>query len=579
MEYLVLARKWRPQDFEAVVGQSHVVTTLKNAILQRRIAHAFVFSGPRGVGKTSIARILAKSLNCETGPTTTPCQVCSACREITEGVALDVREIDGASNRGIDEIRELRENVRFSPVSTRYKIYIIDEVHMLTREAFNALLKTLEEPPSHVIFIFATTETQKIPPTILSRCQCYDFRRLSVRQIADQLRKIARDESIEISENGLLWIAEAADGGMRDAQSIFDQIISYSGKVIEDQAIEDLLGRSDRQFLFLLSQAVLTGNAAQCLAVVEDAYYSGIDMSYFYQALQGHFRNLLLAKIADTDRLLADLSEHDVARLHEQVRDVSRETLLRLMDIVMGEEENIRKSQMPRLNIEQTVVRMAYLPPLIPIAEILDKMDVLRQKIIQNEAGRDNSAASGVIAVQEKTAAYAAGEKAHGETPENHSGESVLARHSSSSGTPSAVPGFSGGEVAEILWERYRNFIKMKNPPLWSKIDSGKLLAFDGGILSIGFRRGYIFLDEIKKHQQIQLADWCRECFGGKVDLCIREIDQENHLANSAENGVSDQFRKMRQEALKQPLLQTILDAFEGAEVKDVIPRKTKQGT
>ncbi len=179
MEYLVLARKWRPQSFEDVVGQSHVVTTLKNAILQNRIAHAFVFSGPRGIGKTSIARILAKSLNCETGLTTTPCQVCTACREITEGVAMDVREIDGASNRGIDEIRELRENVKFSPVSARYKIYIIDEVHMLTREAFNALLKTLEEPPSHVVFIFATTETQKIPPTILSRCQCYDFRRLS----------------------------------------------------------------------------------------------------------------------------------------------------------------------------------------------------------------------------------------------------------------------------------------------------------------------------------------------------------------------------------------------------------------
>ena len=298
MEYRVLARKWRPQVFEDVLGQEHVVRTLKNAIGQQRIAHAFLFSGPRGVGKTSIARILAKALNCETGPTPTPCNQCGHCVEITNGNAIDVREIDGASNRGIDEIRELRENVKFAPASCRYKIYIIDEVHMLTREAFNALLKTLEEPPGHVIFIFATTETQKVPATILSRCQCFDFRRIPLKQISENLKKIAASDGIQISDNGLAWIAEAGDGSLRDSQSIFDQVISYAGFEIGDPAVEEILGRSDRRFLFMLSEAVLARDAGRCLRIIDEAYYAGLDMRYFYQTLLGQFRNLLFTAIA-----------------------------------------------------------------------------------------------------------------------------------------------------------------------------------------------------------------------------------------------------------------------------------------
>jgi len=575
MEYLVLARKWRPQSFEDVVGQSHVVTTLKNAILQNRIAHAFVFSGPRGVGKTSIARILAKSLNCETGLTTTPCQVCTACREITEGVAMDVREIDGASNRGIDEIRELRENVRFSPVSTRYKIYIIDEVHMLTREAFNALLKTLEEPPPHVVFIFATTETQKIPPTILSRCQCYDFRRLSVRQIADQLRKIARDEDIQISENGLIWISEAADGGMRDAQSIFDQVISYAGKVIEDRAIEELLGLSDRQFLFKLSQAILERDAAKGLSVVEDAYYAGIDMSYFYQMLQGHFRNLLLVKIADVQRLLADLSEQDVKRLRDQVGDLSRETLLRLMDILMAEEENIRRSQNPRLNIEQTVVRMAYLPPLIPIEDILEKMEDLRRKVsaVQSDSGSPRKEKKMPDVSREPSSI--AGETVRA-ADEPFGEKAVLAQKEAE--PASRQPRISGNEDPETLWETYRNYVKASSYPLWSKIDSGKLLGCDKGFLKIGFRKDYIFLDEIRHQQQDKLNALCSECFGGRLGLMVETYEGEEGETVSMENR-NGSMQEIRREALNQPLLQTILDVFEGAEVREIVPREGKSKT
>ncbi|HQB14150.1 MAG TPA: DNA polymerase III subunit gamma/tau, partial [Syntrophales bacterium] len=274
-EYQVMARKWRPQGFEEVAGQDHVVRTLQNAVKLDRIAHAFIFSGPRGVGKTSIARILAKALNCERGPTPTPCQVCIHCREITDGIALDVHEIDGASNRGIDEVRELRENIKFLPASARFKVYIIDEVHMLTREAFNALLKTLEEPPPHIVFIFATTETHKIPATILSRCQCFDFRRISRKEIAVNLRKIATGEGIEISDRGVAWIAAAGDGSMRDAQSVFDQVVSYAGETVADEHIEELLGLTDRRFVVAVAAAVLARDGAQCLKLIDEAYYAG----------------------------------------------------------------------------------------------------------------------------------------------------------------------------------------------------------------------------------------------------------------------------------------------------------------
>jgi DNA polymerase-3 subunit gamma/tau len=608
LEYLVLARKWRPQVFEDVLGQEHVVRTLSNAITQARIAHAFLFSGPRGVGKTSIARILAKALNCEQGPTPTPCNVCVHCREVTDGIAIDVREIDGASNRGIDEIRELRENVKFAPASCRYKVYIIDEVHMLTREAFNALLKTLEEPPAHVIFIFATTETHKVPATILSRCQSFEFRRIPLRIIADNLRKIAAADSIRISDAGLAWIAEAGDGSLRDSQSIFDQVISYAGFTIEDKAVEELLGRSDRRFLFLLSEAVLGRDAGRCLKIIDEAYYAGLDMKFFYQTLLGHFRNLLLIGIsgdAAGEDPLVDLPADERERYRAQAIGASRETLQRYLEILMAEEENVRRSQNPRLNLEAILCRLAWLEPMIPIDEVLSRMEGLERRLgggaggeTPRPAGQGGAAGGGAPGANRAPRSDPAASDARA-TRNSASTAGAGGRPSSPAAIFPQVNGAApAGRVAEEKgeygtggaaalpggWEGFKAFVKRQDPILCSKIEMGKCLACGEGILRIGFEKDssskdHIFLSDVKEKEQ-ELVDLGQRFFRRDVTLTIETLPFDSAGGPNGANGQNgngngraaknQRLQEIRREALSHPLVLKVLDLFPRAEVRDV---------
>jgi DNA polymerase-3 subunit gamma/tau len=475
---------------------------------------------------------------------------------------MDVREIDGASNRGIDEIRELRENVKFSPLSSRYKLYIIDEVHMLTREAFNALLKTLEEPPAHVIFVFATTEIQKIPATILSRCQCFEFRRISLKQIKDNLRRISEKEGVQISEKGLTWVAEAGDGSLRDAQSILDQIISYAGFEIRDQDVEEILGLTDRRFLFRLSKAVFERNAGLCLKIIEEGYYAGLDMKYFYQMLIGHFRNLLLTKIVGKDHDLLDLGDEDVASLTMQTEGVSQETIQRLLDMLMAEEENVKRSQNPRINLETILVRMAYLEPMIPIDKWISRMEGLEKRLtsggtVQAKLSTYESRETNAVPSQEQELFKVA---QSGMVDEVHS------RYDTAE-----------GKIMEDIWEDLKGFVKKQSYPLFSKIEPGVFLGYENRRLSIGFHKDYIFLDDItEKAQKERLTEISKAYFGDDVTVIIESLDTEQYSRhNKNPNSVTNNNKNndARRNALNHPLLQKVLDVFDGAVVREVTTR------
>ncbi len=367
--------------FEEMIGQKHVVQTLMNAVKNDRVAQAYIFSGMRGVGKTTTARILAKALNCQHGPTPNPCNKCEFCKGINEDHSVDVLEIDGASNRGIDEVRSLREGVKYKPIHSRYKVIIIDEVHMLTREAFNALLKTLEEPPPHTIFIFATTEFHKVPATIISRCQHFEFKKISQKDIINHLLDITKQENITISAFGLNMIAEAADGSLRDAQSLLDQAVSYSGENISDEDLKEILGAISREVLFDFSSIILDGKADGVFPLVENVIEKGYDLRFFYKKLIQHFRNLLLVKSVKTPRELLALSEEDVKALVQEADKCSANDILRYLVALQQGEQGLKFSSHPRIYLETLLVKLCHFKKIVPIEDIIQDIEALKKDI------------------------------------------------------------------------------------------------------------------------------------------------------------------------------------------------------
>jgi len=379
MAYEVLARKWRPQHFDDVVGQGHVTQTLKNAITSGRIAHAYLFVGPRGIGKTSVARIFAKALNClNGGPTVTPCGTCDNCREITAGNSLDVMEIDGASNNGVEQVRDLRETVRYAPTRGAFKIYIIDEVHMLSTAAFNALLKTLEEPPPHVKFFFATTEPEKILATIVSRCQRFDLRRIPVPLIVERLEQIAKADAIDADRDALLAVARGAEGGMRDAQSALDQLISFKGNTIREEDVLAVFGLVARSTLERLAAQVLAGEIPALLTTVAELDAGGKDLQRLVADLMDHFRNLLVCLNVPDPQATLELTVEQVDVLRTQAAHTDTERVLRITDVLAELEDRMRFALSKRTLLETALIRCSRMATVVSLDEILSKLNALR---------------------------------------------------------------------------------------------------------------------------------------------------------------------------------------------------------
>ncbi|MDT8316579.1 MAG: DNA polymerase III subunit gamma/tau [bacterium] len=562
MSYLVLARKWRPQSFEDIVGQEHVTRTLKNAISSERVAHAYLFTGARGVGKTSAARILAKALNCEKGPTVQPCNECTHCREIASGASVDVHEIDGASNTSVDDVRDLKEGINYLPSSCRKKIYIIDEVHMLSTSAFNALLKTLEEPPSHVIFIFATTEPHKIPGTILSRCQRFDFKRIPVRLIYDRLKGIASEEKLEISEKSLMIIAREADGGMRDAQSLLDQVISFSGSSISDEDVIDVLGVIDLALIQEAAVAVLNNDPGKCLELVERLFTYGWDVKEFGRELLEYLRNLAVLKVAPDSVGLIESTIDEIDRMKSVVADVNLESLHLYFDVMARGMEDVLRALHPKVSLEMLLLKLAMLGSLRDIDKLLDAVKT------QADGSMTPSLPS-----RKATLTPAAPLNAPDEKPESP----PIARSDPEEYQfePAPLEDFASHADAPVQevnkkkdWNGFVALVKTDRKPLGSILESAHLESMDADIISIAFEESFS-IDRVSDGETLDLLQgYAKEYFGKervfKVGSLQKDVEKINSIHEERKKKESDLSRKLKKEAEEHPLVMESLAVFQG---------------
>jgi DNA polymerase-3 subunit gamma/tau len=557
VSYLVLARKWRPQTFSDLIGQEHVSLTLKNAIDSGRVAHAFLFTGARGVGKTSSARILAKTLNCENGPTTEPCNNCPACREITDGVSVDVMEIDGASNNGVDEIRDLRDNVKYLPSRSRFKIFIIDEVHMLSTSAFNALLKTLEEPPPHIKFIFATTEPHKVPITILSRCQRFDFKRIPLDMVVSRLRYIVEQEKVDISTAALTLVARKGDGSMRDALSTLDQILAFCGDKAEDSDVHALLGVVDRQLLLQALHGIVERDSRTLINIVARVEESGYNMRHFCQEIIEQMRILLLCKTVGNIAELVDLSEQELAETSALAGRAELQTIQRSLAILLKCDSDMAHSSFGRLLLEMALVKMATLSPALPVAELLDRI-----KALENSSGACPPFAAEKQPPQYRPAAPVA---AKGTPPP------VMLR------TTTAEPKSAATKAEELTppsaepgWTGFVDFVRAKKPMLATKLDKGSPLQFTKGSLQIAYPKGTLELSFLQEPDyNSQLTELSAAFFGVPTTVKIVQLP-ENGAPPPLSIAEKKTLEKARNEqsikaaADSHPLMKAVLETFGG---------------
>lgn len=514
MEYQSLYRKWRPQTFEEIIGQKHITQTLINAISLNRISHAYIFSGPRGVGKTTTARILAKSLNCEKGSTPHPCNRCERCIRITDGYSMDVIEIDGASNNGVDSIRELRNKVNFAPAEGKYKIYIIDEVHMLSQGAFNALLKTLEEPPVHVIFIFATTDPHKIPSTILSRCQWFNFRRISLTDLITKLKMIAKDEELNISDKTLNIIARSSTGSMRDAESTLDQIIAYCGKDITSKSVGEVLGVIEEEVFFEFIEAIIKNDTLKGIEIINRTSDLGADASQFIKNLMEFVHNLSLAKVCPEEILnYQGIFVEDRARLLKQSKIIKLEKLFNIVDYLADAERKVRYIRRPWILLEMLVIKFtteeSYLLKEVERnkGEYFSEFSTRKDKLI---LGKKNGG------IREK------------EPLKKNIQEKVKSKEDSSVKAKESPKNIELMQVWPTILER----IRKTKIAVYSFIIANNLITIENDKLIIGFNEEYTFHKESleKQNNKILLQELIKEESGRflTIECIINNSNQED---------------------------------------------------
>ena len=543
MGYQVTARRWRPQSFDDIVEQQHVTRTLKNAIQLNRVAHAYLFSGTRGVGKTTMARLLAKALNCEQGPTVQPCNTCQSCQEIAQGSYLDIIEIDGASNRGIDEIRDLREQLRYLPSGGRYKIYIIDEVHMLTKEAFNALLKTLEEPPPHVVFVFATTELEKIPLTIVSRCQRFEFKRVSLAGISEQLAAITQSEGITISPSGLAHIARAAEGSMRDGQSLLDQVIAFCGTEIQDDDVRQLLGHVGSEPLVTCLDALFRQDAETALRTVGELQMEGYEAGGIMKALLEGLRHLIVLKTVPHPEGLIPLSESDMTALRQVADAASTEEIYGQFHTLSAAEGSLRYAGNPMLILEMALVRMACIGRVQPLQSVLDHL----QQYGDGPAPAPSPPSYPV----------AAPEPAPGAVREAPQVESAVAE-------VDETPPLSEGDPWRVLQEH----VARKRPSLAGCLQQGTVVSSQDTKLTIGIHERDAFqLATVRDADNLAaIREIAQELFGPDFQVVIDSLPDEESAPLPAPGAIatdSDESTLEDVEKSKLAFKQAVLDIFQ----------------
>jgi len=524
MEFQVSARKWRPQKFSELIGQEHIVRTLRNAIELGKISHAYLFSGTRGVGKTTTARVLAKAINCEKGPTPEPCDECDFCQEIKLGNSIDVREIDGASNNGVDDVRELNETIQYAASSSRYKVYIIDEVHMLTPQAFNALLKTLEEPPQRVVFMFATTVLSKIPETILSRCQCFEFKPLSHKQIVKQLELICEQEGIQTSGLSLEKIAKSGAGSMRDAQSLLDQVIAYCGNKIENDSVEEVLGVVGRTTLEKLVEHLIKKDSVKLIESVQSIITDGKDLNFLCRDLAEYLRNLMMVKLSNKPEVLLDIQVCNLQVLQDQSKAFHVDELQQMFSVLSRTEAEMKRSSLAQMIFEMSILRLAVVRPFHRIDDMIKTINSLEEKAEQPVV----LSTTPINSVKDEL--------------KNQESVELSSGHCLDSGSN---------------WQQIKQEICVRKPVFKHYLEQCKVLAFSESDLDLGFMDA-ITLDQVKNQENLQLVKDAVKL------VCDREINVTLVLSDKASVPVTNSA----QDKSEAEIIQDALDVFGGVVIK-----------